>query len=167
MIGQVFQIQHLRAGCCQRLQQSAFAGTGCTAGDAPLKAGGQAFHIRQHLSPVSLVAAVQLPGAPADLRQHMRHRTAALSPAPAVDQRTPFLLHRRKMGVEMQADVARNQRRARSFGIEGRNLLVHGADARPFLVVQNRVIERAGDVVFSEFGRRADIDNVVKFRQLC
>jgi hypothetical protein len=51
-------------------------------------------------------------------------------------------------------------------GCEGRNLLVKRADLDPLLVVEDRTVDRAGDMVFGKLGRRANVDDLIKGRKL-
>ncbi len=59
-------------------------------------------------------------------------------------------------------DVLGHERPAESAGLEGRLLLVHGADHDALLVVEHGEIHRAGDVVLGELGRGAGVDDLVK-----
>ena len=62
----------------------------------------------------------------------------------------------------MKGDVLRHQRRAELLRLEGRDLLVDRADARAFLVVENRAGDRARHMVLGELGGRARVDDGVE-----
>ena len=67
----------------------------------------------------------------------------------------------------MARDVAAHERRAEFLGIERRHLLVEGADAHALVIVQHRIVDRAGNVILGEFRFGARVDYLVKFGELC
>ncbi len=69
--------------------------------------------------------------------------------------------------LDVARDVFRHQRRAALLRIEGRDLLVKGADRGALGVVEHRAVDRAGHVVLGEFRRRAHVYDLVKPGQLC
>jgi hypothetical protein len=90
VVRQAFQVEHLRAGCAQRLQQPRLAAAGAAAQHAVVQQRRQREPGRRARGREGLVAALQLRGAKADLRQHQRQAARALAAAPAVHQRAPF-----------------------------------------------------------------------------
>ena len=60
----------------------------------------------------------------------------------------------------MGGDVFGDQRRTAFFGVKGTDLLVFGADALAFLVVQAGPVHGAGQVIFGVFGLAAGVDDV-------
>jgi hypothetical protein len=118
------------------------------------------------LAPV-LVAALDAMGIPADFPQDMGEGAAALAATPAIHQRPPALGLVEQAFLDVARDVLRHQRRAELLGLEHRNLLVEGADAGAFLVVQDRHADRAGQAVFGKLGRRASVDDGVELGELC
>ena len=161
------QIEHLCALCVQCLEQAALAGARGAADHLEGEPLRQGLQLGDDRSPVGLVAAVQLPGRPAHLAQHVGHCAAAIAAAPTVDERPPALRLAGKHGIEMRGDVARHQRRADLARLEGRNLLVDRADPRPLFVGEHGAAYRARHVVLRVFGRRTHVDEIVKFRELC
>ena len=67
----------------------------------------------------------------------------------------------------MTRNVAADQCSADFFCVEGRDLRVERADARAFLVVERRKIDRAGNMIFGEFRLGTHIDHLVKPGELC
>lgn len=167
MRSQVFQIEHLRASGIQRLQQAAFAASGGAANHLKVETGGHVFQIGNDGPPVGLVAAVELRGLEADLLQNMRHRSAAVSATPAIDQRLVASRFVLEMPFQVVGDMPGNQGRAHFLGVKGGSLFVQGADTRAFLVIEYRQIDRAGNMVFLEFRGCACIDDFGIFRQVC
>ena len=49
---------------------------------------------------------------------------------------------------------------------DGSQLIITGRDSDSLLVVEDRTVDRAGDVVFSKLGRRANVDDFIKGRKL-
>ena len=164
---QGFQVEHLRALCGEGFEQAALAAAGGASDDAIGVATRQIRQFCDDVAAVGLVAAFQRAGVPADLMQHVRHGAAALAAAPAIDQRAPAARLVEKARLDVPGDVARNQRRPDLLGGEGRVLLVERADAGALLVGEHRAIDRAGHVVFGEFGGRAHVYDLVKFVRLC
>src|SRR6185437_2445689 len=109
-----------------------------------------------------LVAAVEACGVPAHLPQHVRERARAAAATPAVDERPPAARLPGEALLDRARDVARGDRRAEPLRLEGRLLLVDGADERALLVVEHRNVDRAGQVVLGELRGTARVENVVE-----
>src|SRR5512143_171457 len=62
--------------------------------------------------------------------------------------------------------VARNQCRTDFLRLERRHLLVQSADTFPLGVVQHRQVAGAGNVVFGEFARGTDVDDLIEGRKV-
>ena len=156
-----FQIEHLRTLAAQCPQQAAFAASGRSAHDTKRKLTGQLFEVIDHCAAKHFVASVEQGDLPADARQNMRHGAAAIAAAPAVDQRFPAHRVTGKAGFDMAGDVAGNQNGASFAGLEG-IFLVEGANEGTFLGVQDGITDRAGEVIFGEFGRAAGVNDGVE-----
>ena len=165
--GQVLQIERLRAGRGQRLQQAALGAAGGAADHAVAELLRQFGQLRQDLAPVGAIAALELRRVPADFGEDVRHGAASLAAAPAVDQRTPVPAVRGEVFLDVAGNVFRHQRRAALFRIERRDLLIHGADRGALGVVEHRAVDCAGHVVPGKFGGRTHVDDLVKLGQLC
>ena len=113
-------------------------------------------------SPVSLVAAVELLGIPADTAQDVGHCTAALPASPAQDERTPVLGVVEEMLTQVARDVFSDVGSTDFLGCERRDLLVQGADLDALGVIKHRAVDRSGRVVFGKLGRSADVDDLVE-----
>ena len=68
---------------------------------------------------------------------------------------------------QMMRDVARDQRGTHALRVERRQLLVCSADLRTLGVVEHRTVEGSRDMIDRELARRAHIDQLVKFGDLC
>ena len=158
----VLQVQHLRAGGRQRAQEAALAAAGDPADDLEAQGRGRFVQALQHEAPVGPVAPLELPDPPADAAEDLRHAAGALPAAPAVDQRAPFPGTVVELFLQVARDVARHQRRAGFPGRERGHLLVQGADAGAFGVVEHRGGDRAGHAVERVFRRRAHVDDGVE-----
>ena len=167
MRSQRLEIEHLPAACFERVQQTAFAGAGQAAHDAPVKFSGQRCEIGDHRAPVGFVAAVELRGVPADLMQHVGECAAAAAAAPAIDERAPAARAVVETLAQMPRDVGADQRGAGLLGLERGHLLVERADPRALVVVEYRAVDRARDMVLGEFAFRAHVDDLVKLGELC
>ena len=115
MSRQHFQVQHLRAPAASAASRrllpepvSPHTTTKRTAAAARER--------RDDVPAVSLVPALELHGAPADLLQHVRERAAALAAAPAIDERRPLARLVAAMRLEDARDVARDDRGAVPLG---------------------------------------------------
>ncbi len=166
MHGQGFQVQHLLAVTLQGMQQAALARAGGAADNLEPQRGRQAGQIGQHLMAIAFVAAFQLVGVPADLAEDDGHRCRTLATAPAVDQRLPGFWPGMEMLLQVPGDILRHQRGAQLACFERADLLVEGAHADTFFVIQHRAIDGARQVIFGEFGWRAHVDDLVKLGQL-
>src|SRR6185369_727018 len=159
MLCDALQIERLRACVGQRPEKLTLAGTGQGAYHpeaVPCRLHGEP---RDDMAAVRAVTAVELYGPPSDLVQHMRDRAAALSAAPAIDQRLPFARLLGEYGLQHFRDVARDQRRTEPARLERRGC-VHGADPGTLVVVEDRMIARPGNMVLGEFGRATDVDAI-------
>ena len=112
--------------------------------------------------PIGFVAAIELARLPADHIEQRRHRTRAFAAAPAIDQRPPVARPVGESRFQMVRDIARDQRRADPRGFERRYLLVRRADQHALFVAQHGRVERARNMVFREFERRAHIDDFIE-----
>src|SRR5690606_34623526 len=84
-------------------------------------------------APVFPVTASEHRGAPADPGHHGGERAGAVAAAPAVDERPPFAWAVGEALFDQVGDIARNNCRSLKPGLEGRALLVDGADAGALL----------------------------------
>jgi hypothetical protein len=66
------------------------------------------------------------------------------------------------MTLQVGGDVLRHERTADPARLERTLLLVERADDHPFVVVEHRAVERAGNVVERELGRRPRVDDLVE-----
>ena len=126
---------------------------------------GQRFQLGDDGAAEFAVAAFQHLHVEADLVQHQRQRARSLAAAPAIDQRPPAARVRHHLGLDMARDIARHQRRAALARVEGRDLLVFGADESAFLVVQHRPVDGARQPVFGKFALAARVDDGVELGQ--
>ena len=99
------------------------------------------------MATVFLVAAVQLHGGPADTCQYRRHGSAAITTAPAVNQRFPILWLVDELRLYMVRDIARDECCTQLLGFESAGLPIQRADAMAFFIIQYRAINCAGYVV--------------------
>jgi hypothetical protein len=97
--------------------------------------------------------------AKADLPEHQAERAAALSAAPAVDERRPLARQLEHVALEVRGDVARREDRAALSRGEGRDLLVLGAHGGALGVVERRPVDRAGQPVERVLAFRAGVDD--------
>src|SRR5208282_1881205 len=141
------QVQYLCPGLLQRGEQAALAASGQPAYHPEGKFFGQYQQLFPHMPAIAFITAIQSFGGETDLAQDVRHRTAALSTSPAIDERMPGLWFVQPVGFESARNVVCDQRRTDLFGLE-RRLLIKRADARTLGIVQYRAIDRAGDVIF-------------------
>ena len=165
MGGEAFQVQHLRAGVLDGMEQAALAAAGGAVDHAELQLQRQCGEDVDDEVPVGLVAAFDAPGVPADFAQDVRHRPGTLAPAPAVDQRPPGARHRGELVLYVVGDVLRHQRGAELLRVERGDLLVQRADPRTLLVVEHGRRDRARHVVLGVLGRGAHVDDRVEARQ--
>ncbi len=73
---------------------------------------------------IFFIAAIQLDCGPAYLSQYVGHCAAAVAAAPAVNQWFPVARLVQKIRIDVLADIARDQRSAHFFRLEGIDLLV-------------------------------------------
>ena len=66
----------------------------------------------------------------------------------------------------MAGDILGRQRGADLARFERGHLFVQGANADALLIVQNRTVYGAGDMIFGKFCRGAHVDDLVKLPQL-
>ena len=167
MVGQRFQVQHLRALQCQFAQQAALARAGLAADHAVAEALRKFFKRGHHGTPELGVAPFEQMNFEADLIQHQGQRAAAFAAAPAVDQRLPVLARLDQFALDVVGDVAYHQGRAALLGGEGRLPFVVGAHQRPLVIGQAGPVDRAGQPVERELALRAGVDEGVEFVQPC
>ena len=160
--GEVLQVEHLRAAFRQGLEEAALADAGGAAHHPELVAFRQGRQFGDDMAAIGLVAAFELAGIPADGAQYGGEGAAAVAAAPAVDQGPVVAGAVGQHRFQVAGDVAGDQGGAGFLRLEGGNLLVQGADARPFLVVQHRQVDGAGNVVLGEFGGRSGVDDLVE-----
>ena len=107
VVGQAFQVNHLRAGLRQCLQQAGLAGTGGAADHAPVQADHAARDILHKGRTKRLVAAFQQRHPKADLIKDQGQCAAALTATPAVGQGPPLLGCGHQLTLNVRSDVAR------------------------------------------------------------
>ena len=163
---QPLEIERLRPGIRQCMQQARLAATGVPGKDNIVEPGRQRIERSHHIAPVGLVTAFELTGAPADHVHHQGHRRRARSTAPAIDERPPVARPSRERRIEMVSDIACDHGRADPRGVERRDLLVQGADGDALLVAEYRRVDRTGNVVVVEFERCAHVDDFVELVQV-
>ena len=165
MTGQFLKVEHLFAESPERLQDAALATAGGAANYLELELAGQLGQaVDDHLA-VDFVAVLKLLRVPADTPENEGHRAAALSAAPADDQRAPGFWPVEKFLTQMACDVFGNVGGADFFRLERRYLLVKGANFNALLVVEHRAVDRSRDMVFGKLGWRADVDDFVEGRE--
>ena len=125
-----------------------------------LRLRGQVFH--EGGAP-SLVASLDQRDLEPDRAQDGGQCTAAVAAAPAIDQRFPAFGLVQHFPFNVCGDVARGQRCAALLGLEGVDLLVHGADQDAFGIVQAGPVQRTGHVVERMFVFGTGVDDGVKF----
>lgn len=159
--GQGFEIERLHASRGQRGKQPRFAAAGRAADHAPLEFCGQGCQQVDDVPSPCLVAARELSGAPADQLEPVRGAHAPHAAAPAVDERPPVFGVVAEMHLQHRSDVSCHQGCAQFSGIE-RRLRVEQADFVALFVVQNGTIQRAGNMIFREFGGGTDVDDFIE-----
>ena len=162
MVGQTFEVQYLTARCGQCFEEPGFAGPGLPGDNPKPKPRRIGFKLCHHVLPVALVTALQRVRQEADFGQHERHRPRTLPPTPAIDQRPEPAGFVHEVGFDVPGEIARDQRRADLPRLEGRVLLVEGADLGTLLVAQGRKRHGTGDMIVLELGWRADVDDGVE-----
>ena len=158
MAGQCLQIQDLTALGLDLLQNARLGASGGAADDEEVELFSQVPGIFHHMIAKCLVAAFNPVGGPADLAKNHLHGAAALATAPAVDQRAPFLGLVQHLLFDVARDIPRNHGSAHLLGLEGRDLLVGGANHHPLFVAQDWKIDSTRDVVEGKFCRRTHVD---------
>src|ERR1700730_2326258 len=148
----------------QRGEEPALTRAGKAAQDHEPKAQGKRLELADDVSAISPIAAVELHGAPADLVQDMGERTAALSAAPAVDQRLPLTRFIGERSVQHCRDVSCDQRATESAGLEG-GADIQGADTGALLIIEHGQIHRSGKMIEGELRRATHVDAVGKSLQ--
>ena len=159
------KIQHLGAGGGKRAQQAALAATGNPAHDAQIQRGWQVQQGLHHVAAVAAIAAFKLCALPADAAEYLGHAAGALAATPAIDQGPPGFRLGLKLRIEVTCDIGCHQRGAGPFGSKRRGLFVQGADACALIVIEHRRGDRAWNMVKCKLGRRAHVDDAVKFVQ--
>ena len=167
MRGERFEIEYLAARSLQGPEQSALAGAGEPAHDAPSESRRQRFQCGHNGSPVGLVAATETAYAPAHLGENVGEGTTALTAPPAIEQGMPCAWTVDKPGLNMSSNVRADECCSDLFGIEGRDLFVDRANAGALGIIEHRAVYRAGNMVFRELRLGAYVDQLVKFGQLC
>ncbi len=127
---------------------------------------GQSGQISHDASSGRAIAAFKLTRLPADTSENVRHRTAAVATAPAVNERPPCLRHRVKQSFQMQRDIARDVRSAATARLERRLLAIHRSHFDALGVGEYRATDRAGHVIDREFILGANVDQRIELRQL-
>jgi hypothetical protein len=164
--GEFLEVEHLFAESSDGLEDAALAAAGCATDHSELQLARDGCEILDDQPAIRLVAPVQLLCVPANPAQNVGHRAAALAATPANDQGSPILRMFEKTSAQMAGNVFGDMGGADLPGCEGRNLLVKRADFDPLLVVEDRTVDRARDVVFGKLGRRANVDDFIKGRKL-
>ena len=165
MISQPFKVNHLCASFAQRMQQHGFSCAGATTDRDVLEALRQLRQFGGDARAIRFIAAFKLHRLEPDLPQHQGQRARASTAAPTINERRPIAWFVREVLLQHVSDAPRHQRRAHALRGERRHLFVHGADARTLVVVEHRVIHRAGDKVFSVFAFGARVDDVCTGRE--
>ena len=160
MISQPFKVNHLRTSFAQRMQQHGFSGAGATTNRDVLEALRQLRQFGGDARAIRFVAAFKLHRLKSDLPQHQGQRARAFTAAPTINERRPIAWFVGEVLFQHVRNTPRNERRTHALRGERRHLFVHGADARTLVVVQHRVIHRAGDKVFRVFAFGARVDDV-------
>jgi hypothetical protein len=155
------EVERLCAFRRQRSEEPALARAGEAAQDHEPKTRRQRLELTDDVPAIGAIAAVKLHRAPADLDQYMREGTAALSAAPAVDQRLPVTRFIGERAVQHCRDVSRDERRPEPASLEG-GADVQGADAGALLIVEHGQIHRAGKMIERELRGAAHVDAVGK-----
>src|ERR1022692_1579726 len=159
MARHTLEIENLRAFHRECGEEPAFTRSGEAAQDHETIARGKHFQPADHMPAIRSVAAVELHRTPADLVQDVGERAAALSAAPAIDQRFPVARLVGERTVEHRGDVSCHERRAQPARLEC-GTGVQGADAGALGVVEHRQIHCTGNVIVRELRRASHIDAV-------
>src|SRR5712691_2749683 len=164
MGSELFEVQYLFARALQGLEVAALAAPRRTVDHDEAEGRRQNFQLGDDPFSVGPVTTLQGLRVPADLAQDVGHRAGALAAAPAVDERAPVAVLAAEQGLDVTANVLREERGAELARVERRHLLVEGADRGALGVVERWRRDRAGNVVFGVFGGRAGVEDRVKLR---
>ena len=164
MFGQALQVQHLHPQGRQAAQDLGLARPRRPVEDQGAEARGRVVEPCGHLPAIGAVAAGQHPHAPADLGEDVRHGARAHAAPPAVDQgpEGPGLV--RQGAQQVGGDVAGHVGAADLAGQEAGLLDVQGSHLGPLVIVEDRQVHCAGDVVFRELAGAAHVDDHVEAR---
>src|SRR6267378_3976857 len=165
MGSELFEVQYLFARALQGLEVAALAASRRTVDHDETEGRRQNFQLGDDPFSVGPVTTLEGLRVPADLAQDVRHRAGALATAPAVDERAPMAVLAAEQGLDVTANVLREERGAELARVERRDLLVEGADRGALGVVERGRRDRAGDVVFGVFCGRAGIHDRVELRE--
>src|SRR5882762_2443838 len=165
MGSELFEVQYLFARALQGLEVAALAASRRTVDHDEAEGRRQNFQLGDDPFSVGPVTTLERLRVPADLAQDVRHRAGALATAPAVDERAPMAVLAAEQGLDVMANVFREERGAELARVERRDLLVEGADRGALGVVERWRRDRAGNVVFGVFGGRAGVEDRVKLRE--
>ena len=153
-MGQALEIENRHTLPFQRQEQIGLASAG-SAPHHPERPGQRELL----LNPVAvgLVPPLQQAGLQIDLLRQPGHAGGAHSPAPAVHPRVALfteLLQVRGMLRQFRARDAQSQ----VDGLSSALLLVAGSDGGPFLIAEQRDVDRTGPVPLGEFPRAAHVN---------
>ncbi len=163
--GQGFQVKYLRALRGQRLQQAGFAAAGGAAEHTVAQARGLRWQVGQQGGAPGFVAAFDQRDLKPDRAQYGGQRAAALTTAPAIQQRAPVFGLADDFTFDVGGNIARRYNRSVLPGFKRADLFVEGAYVRALGVVQRGPVEGAKQVVERVFVFAAGIDYAVEISQ--
>src|SRR6185437_8215434 len=163
---EALEVEHLPARRGDRLDEARLARPGQAADHAVIELPRPLREQRDDVPAIRAIAAVELRCAKADFAEHVHERAAALSAAPAVDERRPLARLVAHVGFDDARDVAGDDRGAGLARIERRNLHVHRADERALVVVEHRQVHGAEQMIVGKFRWRANVDALAERREL-
>jgi hypothetical protein len=166
VVGEALEVENLGPLFFQFVKEAGLAATGESGEDDKVgrKAVERRFEVLDEEMAPSLVAAVEHAGPPPDGAEDQGHRLRAQVASPTVEERGKGVGLLRESGVEVPVNVAGDQGRSESSRFVGIGS-VDETNSVAFLVVENRQIDRAGEMVLGEFGRRTHVDDVREIRE--
>ena len=160
--GHAFEVQHLGALGSHGLQDAGLGGAGLAAQHHQAQAVDERRQAFDDVAAEGLVAALELLGVPAGHAHPGDHGAAAQATAPAVHQGAPAFGFVGKGFCPVAAQVGGHQTTADAACLEGALLLVDGADQGAFLVIQDGMVDSAGQVVEGIFGGGTGVDEGIE-----
>src|SRR3981189_466440 len=137
MGSELLQVQYFFARALQGLEVAALAATRRTVDHDEAEGRRQNFQLGDDPFSVGPVTTLERLRFPADFAQDVRHRARALAAAPAVDERAPAAVLAAEQGLDVTANVLREERGAELARVEGRDLLVESTNRGALGVAQN------------------------------